>query len=310
MGAVILCVILLPAAITALFGVFNEGHTVELARPQPPPTFEQVSRLSSVLFEYYTAYERLALFDELEEYIVMVVAAEMPALFHMEALKAQAVAARTYAVNQLIANPGACMWSLYQAYTSEEALREFWGDRFDYFMYRIRHSAETTRGEIMLYDGMPILAVFHAMSAGQTEVAENVWRNPRPYLVSVFSCDYDGVNGFTVETAIPVVDVARFLGGNVGDRLVLTRISDAGYVVEATFGNNTFTGREVRERLGLRSANFDMRYSGADIIFTTRGHGHGVGMSQHGANNRAHQGASYTEILMHYFHNISFGFLQ
>jgi len=312
--AVILCVILLPAAVSRLLGRFNEGYSItneQPARPAQPNEAEQAFQLSGIIFQYYTAYERLALFDELEEYIVMVVAAEMPALFHIDALKAQAVAARTYAVHQLIENPGMPLYDIYQAFATKESLRELWGDRFDYFMARIRMSVETTRGEIMMYNGVPILAVFHAMSAGQTELAENVWRRPRPYLISVFSCDYDGINGFEVETIIHVATVARSLGGSENDRFVITQISNAGYVLEVTFGNQTFTGREVRERLGLRSTNFNVTHAAnGDAIFITRGHGHGVGMSQHGANNRALRGANYIEILTHYFHNVSFGFLQ
>jgi len=309
--AVVVCVLLAPVLVTIVFDRFNEGHTVEEVQAGATHEIENVSRLASMLFEYYTYYERMALFDELEEYIVMVVAAEMPALFHMEALKAQAVAARTYAVHQLIESPGAPLSSLYQAYTTEEALLDLWGNRFDYFMARIRLSVESTRGEIMLYDGEPILAVFHAISAGQTELAENVWVKHRPYLVSVFSCNYEGVNGFIAETTITANNMAWLLGGNATDRLTIIQRSEADYVLHASFGDRVFTGREIRELLGLRSTNFDIVHNEAgDAIFTTRGHGHGVGMSQHGANNRALQGANYIQILTHYFYNISFGFLQ
>jgi stage II sporulation protein D len=145
--AVFLCIVLIPALVTVLFGRFNEGYMV-YEQPQRRDT-EQVFALSRLIAEDVTVYERLAYFEELEDYIVMVVAAEMPASFHLEALKAQAVAARTYAVNQLIENPGVYFSDLWQAYTNEEALRALWGVEFDFFMGRIRQSVEETRGEIM-----------------------------------------------------------------------------------------------------------------------------------------------------------------
>jgi len=310
-AAILLGIFLIPALVTVIFGRFNEGIDIPPYVPQNRSN-EVLHRTntSNTLFQYEASYKRLELLNELEEYIIMVVAAEMPALWHIEALRAQAVAARTYAVHQLIKYPHLTMWELYQAYTNEEALKTKWGDRFDYFFARIRYSVESTRGEIMLYNGEPILAVFHAMSAGTTELAENVWRQPRPYLHSIFSADYSNVPTFRHETAFTDADKAALLGGQANDRLIITKRSPAGYVLYATFGSLTLSGREVRQRLGLRSTHFTISQNGNHSTITTLGHGHGVGLSQHGANILAQGGLCYIKILQHYYQNITFGFVQ
>ena len=256
--------------------------------------------------------------DEFEEYIVGVVAAEMPALYEKEALKAQAVAARTYAirniqsgntVDDLIKSGG-------QAYNSVDKKKKKWGDNFDTYYNKIKSAVDETRGEIMVYNGEPILAAFHAISSGRTETAENVWENEEPYLKSVESPmdttaeDYTAQVVMTEEEVIsklqaqkPELSVAK--GGFASQTQVIER-SEAGYIQTIQIGNVVFTGREVREILGLRSSDLTITQKGQDVIFTTKGYGHGAGMSQYGANCLAQEGKNYKEILEYYYTDIGF----
>ncbi len=256
--------------------------------------------------------------DEFEEYITGVVAAEMPALYELEALKAQAVAARTYAVRnmqngntleEMVKNGG-------QAYNSIDEMKEKWRGNFDTYYSRIKSAVEDTRGEIMVYNGEPILAAFHAISSGKTETAENVWETEEPYLKSVESPMDTTADGFTCQTVMteeevisklqakkPELSVAK--GGFASQTQVIKR-SKAGYIQEIQIGNVVFTGREVREILGLRSSDFTITQKGNEVIFTTRGYGHGAGMSQYGANCLAKEGKNYKEILEYYYTGINF----
>ena len=253
-----------------------------------------------------------------EDYITGVVAAEMPASFEAEALKAQAVAARTYAkrridagntLDDMIKNGG-------QAYNSVEDMKNKWKDSFDENYSRIKNAVEETKGEIMVYDGEPILAVFHAISSGKTETAGNVWSNDEPYLKSVESPMDTEAQNFTAEVSIPLNTVISKLQekhpelavtkGNLVAQTQIIERSESGYIKTIQIGNVVFTGREVRELLGLRSSDFTLRQDGDSIIFTTKGYGHGAGMSQYGANALAQEGKDYHEILKYYYTGISF----
>lgn len=248
---------------------------------------------------------------ELEEYVAGVVAAEMPAAFPEEALKAQAVAARTYQVRQMqAAGSRTVLYDVGQAYLSEAEQKEKWGEGYALYAGKIHSAVRATAGEIMTYDGEPILAAFHAQSGGRTEDAAYVWNTAVPYLKSVDSKgDRQAPNNETTVTIAAKALAERL--GIAGDAAVSVRKrTEAGYVAEVQAGSKTFSGREIRERLGLRSADFAIAKNGDSYIFTVHGYGHGAGMSQYGASFLAEQGKNYHEILRHYYTGISFSILE
>lgn len=256
-----------------------------------------------------------------EEYIKGVVAAEMPALFDIEALKAQAVCARTYALRAIEAmgqttdvlpNPS----DIGQAYKTKEELKEQWGENFDEYYNNIETAVNETYGEIMVYNDEPILAVFHSTSAGYTENSENIWESALPYLKSVESSgdiyapqyetstelSYDKIK----ELFISKYPSISFSSDSLISQIKINSVSNAGYITSVTVGGVTMSGLDIRGVLGLRSASFTMTDTGSSIIFTTKGYGHGAGMSQYGAEAMAEEGYTYKEILNHYYTDIDF----
>lgn len=251
----------------------------------------------------------------LEDYLCGVVAAEMPASFPEEALKAQAVAARSFTCSgasahkhgeaSVCSDPGCC-----QAWLSEEAQRTRWGGDYEANARRIREAVEATAGQILCYDSAPVFAAFHSSSAGATEDCGAVW-NPRPYLVSVSSPETaEDVPNFvstvscwptdfrdTLLSLRPEADFSGPLGAWIGE----IRRDASGRVSQAQLGGAAFSGTELRRLFSLRSTAFELTLSDGLFVFTVTGFGHGVGMSQYGAKVMAEQGADYTEILAHYY---------
>lgn len=262
----------------------------------------------------------------LEEYIKGVVAAEMPAVFHLEALKAQAVAARTYAVRQMRSlggsgspqHPGAdlCTHPEHgQAWASPAELRDRWG-WWHYLRYwrKISQAVEATRGEVLTYQGRLIDAVYHAACGGRTEDAREVWGNYIPYLRSV-PCPYETPSPRTrEEVAFDRSELYRRLGlkeaQTVGGssrpvKLVLLRKTASGRVGSVAIEGRIISGIELRRLLGLRSTLVTWKEEGDRLVFTTRGSGHGVGLCQYGADGMARIGFSYRQILTHYYPGVS-----
>jgi stage II sporulation protein D len=234
---------------------------------------------------------------ELEEYLVGVVAAEMPALYDEEALKAQAVAARTYALHTLEGTPYTSLRSISQAYISVDDMKNRWGDDFDSYYSKIKTAVESTTGEIVTYDDEPILAVFCASSDGTTEDSGNVWSTGLPYPTSVDSHWDTESENFTNTQSFTISQLNNVLGGvpEIAER------TTAGYVKTAYAGGKEYTGVQIRKLLGLKSASFEVAVDGDTVTFTTSGYGHGVGMSQTGAGKMAEEGANYSDILLHYY---------
>lgn len=264
--------------------------------------------------ELYGVEDLAPLPSELEEYVAGVVAAEMPASFPEEALKAQAVAARTYEVRQMrAAGSGSVLYDVGQAYADEAAQKEKWGENYGAYAAKIRRAVRETAGEIMVYDGEPILAAFHAQSGGKTENAENIWDSPLPYLKSVDSAVDKAAPGYETEVFFPAGEILKRLEAlgtpvQTAENLSIEILSrtDAGYVSEAEAGGLRLTGRQLREALGLRSANFTVEKQEGGFAFRTYGYGHGAGMSQYGASFLAEKGLDYHEILNHYYTNVNF----
>lgn len=257
-----------------------------------------------------------------EEYLQGVLRAEMGAAFHMEALKAQTVAERTYLYYQMgvgakaahpsahvCTDPGCCT-----AYLSEAAAREKWGEVFTEHDEKIREAVAATDGKVMYYDGEPIMAVFHSSSAGVTATSGEVWTADLPYLVSVESPEgadtvpnYYSVSTFTREEfrkKIAAAHPAAKLSGKTEAWIGDVVRSDTGRVESVVIGGVAVTGQELRNLFSLRSTAFTVE-EGEEITFRVTGYGHGVGMSQYGANTLAGEGKSWQEILRWYYTGIT-----
>lgn len=251
-------------------------------------------------------------FDELEEYVTGVVAAEMPASFNDEALKAQAVCARTYAIRYMEDSDSISVpYGIYQAYCTVDEMKAKWGENFDKYYSKVSGAVKATEGEIMIYNDEPVLAVFHSMSGGKTETSENIWGGEMDYLKSVDSSFDETSPGFLssaefdadyIKSKLTEAEPEITFGS--GNILNITERTEAGYVKTVTAGNKVFTGKQIRELLGLRSANFTVEQANGKVIFTTKGFGHGAGMSQYGANHMAQNGSTYRDILNHYYSGI------
>ncbi len=265
---------------------------------------------------------------EMEEYLVHVVAGEMPASYEEEALKAQAVAARSYVSWKQAAWGGSgcskgvdtdiCTDSTHcMAYLSDEAMREKWGERYEEYYDRIRSAVLATQGEVMLYDGSPIQALFHSSSGGRTEDAQAVWGAAFPYLQSVSSGAEEesgqtrAEKRFKIEALVKALNQsftgAELTAQNVEEQFSIRSYTASGRADVVKVGKVTATGRAVRTALGLNSTNFSVAYKGGEAVFTTVGYGHGVGMSQVGANLMAKEGSDYQEILTHYYTHVTLG---
>ncbi|WP_062052067.1 stage II sporulation protein D [Bacillus sp. JCM 19034] len=252
----------------------------------------------------------------LEMYVMGVVASEMNASFEMEALKAQALAARTYMVRHMLAPqdvdlPEGAMVTdtiMHQVYTDEEELREKWGSEYEYYMKRIEEAVLATQGQVLTYDGEPIDAMFFSTSNGYTENSEDYWENEIPYLRSVESPWDQQSPRFTSETVFSLEEFEQKLGVTLPDDQTVGVISErttGGRVAKVNINGTEKTGKEVREKLDLDSSDFQWRREGNEIIVQTRGWGHGVGMSQYGADGMAKEGRDYEEIVNHYYQGIS-----
>ncbi len=252
-----------------------------------------------------------------QEYVRGAVAAELPPTFHPEAMKAQAVAAHTYALcrrQQARENGEKSDFSAdpenWKVYTTEKLFRERYGDLAETYWKAICQAADEVVSYVMTYEGEPIVAAYHSMSSGKTEDASNVWIGGEPYLVPVDSFgdtlapDYRKTVTFTADEFADLLkktwpDIA--LNGDASAWVGETERSESGYVVEITIGNKTVSGADVRTALDLRSAHFTVSYDGGEFTFKVVGYGHGVGLSQYGADYMARQGASFDEILLHYY---------
>ncbi len=251
------------------------------------------------------------------DFLIYTVAAEMPASYPPEALKAQAVASYTYYTYQknrkldnLYGADFADAPSFPDSYTTD-ALRKRWGDNYDKHLGAIAEAVDAVAGELLLYENKPIFAAYHSNNSGVTESSKTVWDVEYPYLQSVNSSgDALAPNNRTTVTVSDEKFAAAFpkleLKGNADDWITgKPTVSDAGTVTAITVGGKTLTGREVREALELRSACFTVTHGKDGFTFEVAGYGHGVGMSQFGAKTLAEQGFTYREILRHYYTGVT-----
>ena len=245
----------------------------------------------------------------LEDYIIGVVASEMPASFEIEALKAQAVAARSYALYKKESRKDLdydlVIGVSDQAYSNNEKLLMRWGLAFFTNYLKIRDAVLATKGEILTYEGKVINAFYFSMSNGYTEDSSLVFSEQLPYLERVESkWDNSSLENFEVNKTISKKEFCSLLEVTC-EEIDIQEIkrSDSNRVLKIKINGKEMKGTEVRTALNLRSTDFDITLNENDVIITTRGFGHGVGMSQYGANGMAKEGKNYQEILTHYYKN-------
>lgn len=241
---------------------------------------------------------------ELEDYIVGVVAGEMPASFNEEALKAQAIAARTYAMYKMKNSNGTydlVTDKTNQVYITEDKMKSLWQENFDYYFEKIKKAVYDTKDLIMTYNGDIILSLYFARSNGKTEDAIAVFGSNEEYLKSVESPE----ESLTSEVTISKDKFCNKLNISC-DAINISNVlkSSSGRINSLNINGKTFKGTEIRTLFDLKSTDFDISI-GSEIKFVTKGYGHGVGMSQYGANKLAQNGKNYEEILKHYYQNIN-----
>lgn len=255
----------------------------------------------------------------MREYVIGCVAAEMSAVYHTEALKAQSVACYTYAKKTCEQNLKYKSAELsdaditdspetHQGYLSKSQRKEKWGEKYEEYEAKISAAVDEVFGYYLEYGGETVLAVYHAVSAGSTQSAESLWGSEIPYLISVespgdkLSPDYVSKETFSeAEFKKLAKECGAKLSGDADEWLGKTEKDDFGYTVSITLGTQKISASKIREEFGLRSLSFDAEYSGGNFVFTCYGYGHGVGMSQYGADYMARQGFSWQEILKHYY---------
>lgn len=258
---------------------------------------------------------------DFEEYLKGVVASEMPAEFNIEALKAQGVTARTYLLYRLKKYPNGqpehidapvCTGIHCQVWSSKDELIKSHPDGwYENYWGKIEEAVESTRGQILTYDNKIIEPLYHSTSGGRTENSEDVFSAAVPYLRSVES-PYEGEsprlnNSIKITTSEFIEKIKSVYGpiniteNNLDQKIVLGEVSEGGKIKTIFIDDTEISGREIRSLFNLDSTNFSFIQSGNEIEILTSGYGHGVGMSQWGADGMANEGYNYKEILNHYY---------
>ncbi len=253
----------------------------------------------------------------LRDYLIGVVASEINAAYHEEAIKAQCVAAHTMLLySKEYKNDGlngadiSDSSATHQGFLTEDEQREKWGENYDTYRDKIEKCVDEVIDFTIQYDGEPINAVFHSISNGQTENATDVWGGEYPYLISVNSVGDKLSPAYHSEVKVTAEEFKETMsenGAELGDEpskwVEKITNTDTGMVKEIIIGEKSFKGTEIRTLFGLKSSTFTVKYADENFIFTVSGYGHGVGMSQYGADYMARQGFTYKEILKHYYSN-------
>lgn len=254
----------------------------------------------------------------IDEYLYGVVSAEMPADFELEALKAQAIVARTYTIYKIIQNVGkhenadicdnsACC----QAWISKEDRLNRWAENKEENWNKIVSAVELTKGQIITYEGQPINAFFHSNSGGTTEVPLNVWGGTGyPYLQSVSTSGESDYTQYSSEVTISKTEFTEkikvkypefSIDFSSNDCIKILEYTEGGRIKTIKIGNLELSGVEVRTLIGLKSANFEISIQEDNLLFKVIGYGHGVGMSQTGADSLAKQGYTFEQIIKHFY---------
>jgi len=258
---------------------------------------------------------------ELDNYLYGVLSSEMPVSFNEEALKAQAVVARTYTIYQ-VSNGGkhgdiadVCDSSFCcQAWMSKENRMARWEEsEREKNWNKIVTAVNSTKGKIILYEGKPINALFHSNSGGKTELALNVWGGDYPYFQSVETSGEENYSSYSSVVQINKNDLITKMKNLYSDFSInfkekncieILETTDSGRVKNIKIGNKELSGVDLRMLLGLKSTNFSFEIVEDTIIFNIIGYGHGVGLSQCGSDYLANNGKNYEEIIKYYYKDV------
>ena len=293
---IILAIIFIPYIIVSLFirtddvkFYYKEGMNVRVKR-------EQTNTIEVVPFE---------------DYVVGVLAGEMPVNFELEALKAQAVAARTYVMKKMSDNRNQDYDIVdtvqNQVYISDEELKDKWQDKYQELINKVKTAVLETKGEYLSYNGKVIEAFFFSTSVGKTENSEEVFKESLPYLRSVDSTWDEEVSPvFNDSKEYSLQEFFERLNLKYSDQInvEVLNTTSTGRIKNIKINDKKFTGSEVYKNLNLRSTFFEINQVGSNVIINTKGYGHGVGMSQYGALAMAKKGYKYDEILKYYYQNV------
>lgn len=247
------------------------------------------------------------------DYVFGVVAAEMPALYNTEALKSQAVAAYTFACYRIKNNAEDLEYDITanpetdQCFITRSEAAEKWGESAAEYESKIDACISEVAGQILTYDGEPVFAAYHAISSGVTNACSDVFGEDLPYLqptdssFDILAEKYLSESTFTAEELNQKLGVTHLTNESIKNCFSNITSTDNGYVKSLNLGDKSFTGSQVCKALGLRSCNFEITYGENSVTFKVKGYGHGVGMSQNGADYMANCGSNYAEILSHYY---------
>ncbi len=244
-----------------------------------------------------------------EDYIKGVVAGEMPATFELEALKAQAVASRSYAMYQMTATKDreydVLNTTANQVYLTDQELKENWKEEYPEKINKIKEAIAETSGEYLTYEGKVINAMFFSTSVGATENSEEVFVSALPYLRSVDSKWDEASPAYTDTYTFTLEEFYKKLNLQYNQTLTIevTSKTSTGRTRTLKINGTEINGRDLATKLNLRSNYFDIVQNENNVTITTKGFGHGVGMSQYGANGMAKEGYKYDQILKHYYQN-------
>lgn len=243
---------------------------------------------------------------KLENYVIGVVAAEMPATFSIESLKAQAVAARTFAYKKIVNNQISfdnLDKDKGQAYISNEDMKKNWGKNYDEYYNKVSSAVLDTKGEIIMYNDDVINAYYFSISNGKTENSASVFGEAN-YLVSVDSSWDKNYKAYDNVSKISIDEFKNKL--NINENIVLNEVkrSNTNHVEYIIINNKKYNGVQFRKLLNLRSTDFEIKIDNEFVYIETKGYGHGVGMSQYGANGMASEGKSYEEIIKYYYQGV------
>lgn len=278
--------------------VFDVSKTEEISLKYGSNTIIRVKRMKTGNIEYIP----------FEEYIVGVLAGEMPIYFEKEAFKAQAVAARSYALKRILYNKNeeydVVDSIMNQVYLDNNFLKEAWKDEYVVNINKLKEAVNETENEYLEYDGEVIDALFFSTSNGYTEDSSVVFNLNLPYLVSVKSSwDEKTSSAFRSSFSLSLKNFYEKIGLNYSDNIdvKITKRSNTNRIISLNINGKEFSSRDLYKKLGLRSTDFSIRQEGDMVVINMVGYGHGVGMSQYGAEGMAEEGYSYSDILKYYY---------
>jgi len=283
--------------ISDIYNKVNEEENDKTEKKQVKETIENAITL------YRSNGEILNL--TINEYLIGAVAGEMPASFNIEALKAQAVVSRTYLLKRIKNNNIIIDSTMQQVYKDNNELKNMWKNDFDKYYSKIKKAVLDTDKIAIYYNGDYIDALYHSTSNGYTLNSENVWSNAIPYLKSVESKWDLNASSYLKNTNKDIAYVLSLFGIDDINKIQIVSRDDTNHVKEIKVGDKIYKGTTFRSLLKLRSTDFDIMVNDNSVVFITRGFGHGVGMSQYGANGMANEGYNYIDILNHYYTNVS-----